>query len=120
MRQRKKPIGYKKFEEYNAFSSSEESWRSKAKCKDQDTQIFFAPSKSLETRKALNICNTCPVVNECLYNSLIYQYQGTWGGFTEEIRSKILSVYLDNDLSNFTLEKAVALREEFDPISMKK
>lgn len=120
MRQRKKPIGHKKFEDYNAFSASEESWRSKAKCKDQDTQIFFAPSKSPEARKALSICASCPVVNECFYNSLIYQYQGIWGGFTEEIRSKILSVYLNNDLSDFTLDKAIALRKEFDLISVKK
>ncbi len=120
MRQRKKPIGHKKFEEYNAFSSSEESWRSKAKCKDQDTQIFFAPSKSLEARKALTICASCPVVNECFYNSLIYQYQGIWGGFTEEVRSKILSMYLNNDLSDFTVEKAALIRKEFDPVFIKK
>lgn len=120
MRQRKRPIGSRKFEDYNAFSASEESWRSKANCKDQDTQIFFAPSKSLEARKALNICASCPVVNECFHNSLIYQYQGIWGGFTEEIRSKIISIYLNNDLSDFTLQKAISIREQFDPISLKK
>lgn len=115
MQQRRRPINYKKFEDYNAFSVAEEGWRSQANCKNEDTTIFFAPSKSLEARKALSICQKCPVIDQCLYNALLYQYNGIWGGFTEETRSKIVSLYLNNDLSDITLDQISSIRNQFIP-----
>jgi len=118
LRPRRKPLGHKSFDSYNAFSSSEEKWRSKAACATEDTKLFFAPSKSIEAKKALLVCSSCPVIDECFHNSMIYQYHGIWGGFTEEARQKILQQYLNNDLTDFTVKKASLLREEFIPVQV--
>lgn len=112
MSSRRKPVGHKKYEDFNAFAAFETKWRAKASCKESDNSIFFAPSKSLEARKALSICASCPVQAECFYSAMIYQYHGIWGGFTHEARSAILSKVLDNDLTDFTFEKAKAIHSE--------
>lgn len=119
MRQRRKPTGYKKFEDFNAFSASEEGWRSKANCLGKQTENFFAASKSPEARRAILICNSCSVSAECLLNALSYQYHGIWGGFTEEERSKIVSLYLDNNLSDLTLEKIKSIKNQLTPVEIK-
>lgn len=106
MSSRRKPVGHKKYEDFNAFAAFETRWRAKAACKDSDNSLFFAPSKSPEARKALSICQKCPVQAECFYSAMIYQYHGIWGSFTQEARSNILSKILNNDLSDFTFEKA--------------
>jgi len=117
LRPRKKPLGHKSFSDYNAFASSEESWRSKAACAKEDTSLFFSPSKSIEAKKALLICSSCPVVDECFHNAMQYQYHGIWGGFTEEARQKILQHLLNNDLTDFTLQRASLIRREFIPVN---
>jgi len=118
LRPRRKPVGYKRYEDFNAFASFETKWRANSSCKDEDTSIFFAPSKSNEARKALAICARCPVKIECFYSSMIYQYHGIWGGLTQEARASMLSKLLDNDLSNFTFEEAKSIYQDlsnFDP-----
>jgi len=117
LRPRKKPIGHKRYEDFNAFASFETKWRAKSACKNEDTSIFFAPSKSNEARKALAVCAKCPVKVECFYSSMIYQYHGIWGGFTQEARSSILSKLLNNDLSNFTFEEAQRLYADLSEVN---
>jgi hypothetical protein len=109
---RRKPVGHKKYEDFNAFAAFETKWRAKAACKESDNSIFFAPSKSLEAKKALSICAKCPVQSECFYSAMIYQYHGIWGGFTQEARSAILTKVMHNDLSDFTPEKAKQIHSD--------
>lgn len=117
----RKPTGYKKLEDFNMISASENGWRLKASCnkKEVDTSWFFSPHKSLEARKALLICHSCPVKSDCLYNAIMYQYHGIWGGFTQEARNKIITLYLGNNLTNFTLESAKRIYDEVDSTGIK-
>jgi len=71
-------------------------WRDEAACKDADPEIFFeeprgkAREQQYEAAKA--ICATCPVVAECLAESLrdisTYAY-GVWGGTSPSERQQI-------------------------------
>ncbi len=109
---KKKPLGYKKHEEFNAFSASESRWRSQAVCTVKDTPLFFATSKSSDAKKALSICAGCPVKVECFHNAMLYQYHGIWGGLTQEMRASILSEYLSNDLTGFDLASAQLIYDD--------
>ena len=109
---RKKPTGYKKYEEFNAFAASESRWRAQASCTANDTPLFFATSKSIDARKALAICAGCPVKVECFHNAMIYQYHGIWGGLTQEMRNNVLQDYLNNDLTGFDIPAAKLIYDD--------
>jgi hypothetical protein len=49
----------------------------------------------------------------------MYQYHGIWGGFTQEARNKIITLYLGNNLTNFTLESAKRIYDEVDSTGIK-
>ena len=49
----------------------------------------------------------------------MYQDHGIWGGFTQEARNKIITLYLGNNLTNFTLESAKRIYDEVDSTGIK-
>lgn len=113
MKVTRKPKGSKRLDDFNIISVQDNSWRYKAACNtpEVDTSWFFDNPKTYEARKALKICSSCPVKANCLYDAIMYQYHGIWGGFTQETRAKIISVYLENDLTEFSVEKANEIYE---------
>ena len=70
------------------------NWRDTAQCKDTDTDLFFSRSPRLQT-KAREICNACPVWEECLDFALSveatgeYYRMGIYGGFDPVERGKL-------------------------------
>ena len=71
-------------------------WQSEGACKNMDTSIFFyednerGQEKDLREKTAKAICDTCPVINECLEFALqIKEDYGIWGGTTPEERKLI-------------------------------
>ena len=70
-------------------------WRSKAKCKAEDSSLWFADKpkginkksikgKIVKTRRkrAQNICNTCSVQYECLRYAILNNFKhGIWAGY---------------------------------------
>ena len=75
-------------------------WRKEAACKDYPTDWWFdlmpwrrgRPEKVewKETiRKAKEICETCPVKQDCLDWALKHEDYGLWGGFTPGQRDRI-------------------------------
>ena len=111
----RKPKGSKRLDDFNIISANENGWRHKAACssKEVNSNWFFSQPKSPEANRALNICKNCPVKASCLYDAIMYQYHGIWGGYTKEARNKIIAHYLNNDLTSFTLEQA---REIYDHV----
>jgi len=75
-----------------------------AKCIDQDTEIFYPESGDTKAaKKAIAICKSCPVRDECLFHALTSPESfGVWGGFTYRARLKIFRS-MGNQV---TLEKA--------------
>lgn len=66
------------------------SWQNSAKCRGADPDLFF-PGQSGSDKKAKEICENCPVENECLkYAFRTNQRFGIWGKLTWEERRKLL------------------------------
>lgn len=60
------------------------TWREFALCKGMSTEDFF-PYKITKTnsdaiQNLINLCDQCPVKEECLFESVINDYHGIWAG----------------------------------------
>lgn len=79
--------------------SHEDSWQSRARCRDSHAHLFF-PRSAVERkeerenreRRAQAICRVCTVTQECLDFALdIQEPYGIWGGRTEAQRRELLA-----------------------------
>lgn len=73
------------------WDDNETVWRAQAACKDVDTDVFF-PGKSSGYKRALKICNSCPVKTECAEFALQFDERvlpGMWGGLMGQERRRI-------------------------------
>lgn len=62
------------------------TWMERAACRGRDQTMFFPlQTGGANTAKALQICETCVVTDECLQHALTAPEQyGVWGGKTEQ------------------------------------
>ncbi|QPK79324.1 WhiB family transcriptional regulator [Corynebacterium lizhenjunii] len=64
-------------------------WVRKANCRNCDPDALFV--RGAEQRKAAEICEECPVLNQCLADALDNRVEfGVWGGLTERQRRALL------------------------------
>ena len=70
-----------------------EGWSAPA-CRGADMKTFFpAPGDLATVRRALMICDRCPVRNPCRRYALDNRERyGIWGGLTEETRETLLRI----------------------------
>lgn len=68
-------------------------WQERGSCQQADPDLFFHPygerdpSRSRRDAAAVEVCRTCPVVQQCLaYARATAQPYGVWGGETEDER----------------------------------
>jgi WhiB family redox-sensing transcriptional regulator len=73
------------------------AWQLSARCRTEDPSVFFHPdgergkARSQRQRKAKAICADCPVIVQCRKHSLTFGERfGTWGGLSEDDRSRPL------------------------------
>ena len=70
-------------------------WMTKAACIGECRDLFFpGPGQDgiRKTKKAKQICRTCPVVNDCIVYAMSFSPRsliGIWGGTTERERTRI-------------------------------
>jgi WhiB family redox-sensing transcriptional regulator len=76
-----------------------------AACKNQGIEKFFpGRGKSSVIKKAINICNFCPVQYECFEYAMKTQTEdGVWGGSTPEERTKFIKLNVSTDEAWITL-----------------
>ncbi len=72
----------------------DDGWRSQAACSDEnvDPDLFFSDvgGNDNSTKKAIKICESCPVQQECLNYALVNNENfGVWGGKTERQRMQL-------------------------------
>ena len=67
-----------------------QSWRSQARCRGLDPEIFY-PISDEDTDEAKSVCGECPVRLACLEYALAERERdGIWGGCTEKERRRII------------------------------
>jgi WhiB family transcriptional regulator, redox-sensing transcriptional regulator len=67
------------------------SWRDDAACLDHPAEWFTDPAPG-DTRRAVDVCNTCPVKRPCLDAALEIEVSadlGIWGGTTPNTRRRL-------------------------------
>jgi WhiB family redox-sensing transcriptional regulator len=69
-------------------------WIDEAACKGKDPSIWFpVGGTTWEERRAIRdaveVCQSCVVVDECLDHSLLWEREGIWGGKTQREREVI-------------------------------
>lgn len=60
------------------------SWQIEALCRGADVNMFY--SKGVVSREAVQMCEQCPVLEECYENALYNEAFGYQGGSTEKER----------------------------------
>lgn len=60
-------------------------WISAAVCASADPEEWF-PEGGATSNRAKRICQTCPVINECLQYALGNDMDGIWGGTSRRER----------------------------------
>ncbi|MCX4702763.1 WhiB family transcriptional regulator [Streptomyces sp. NBC_01373] len=67
-------------------------WSGAARCRGADIETFFPPpGDQAAVRRALTICDLCPVLIPCRRYALSHRERhGIWGGLTEEIRDTLI------------------------------
>lgn len=63
-------------------------WVEEAVCSQTDPEIFH-PAKGESRRAAVKICQSCPVIAECLNWALQHKETGIWGGTSENQRKQL-------------------------------
>ncbi|WP_068399089.1 WhiB family transcriptional regulator [Kribbia dieselivorans] len=64
-------------------------WATRGRCAHADPEALFVKGKDQRTAKV--ICQSCPVVAECLADALDHRTEfGVWGGMTERERRALL------------------------------
>lgn len=62
-----------------------EPWMVYAVCSQTDPEVFF-PEKGGRSESAKQICQRCPVIEECLAYATEHDEMGVWGGTSEKQR----------------------------------
>ncbi len=68
-----------------------ENWREAGACNDMADVDFFPSAEDVAAiRRAQAVCDSCPVMDECLTYALeTNQSEGIWGGMTATERAKL-------------------------------
>ncbi len=65
-------------------------WMTAARCRDRDPEQFFVRGAS-QSRRAIRMCERCPVREECLDYAISNEIEfGIWGGTTERQRRRLV------------------------------
>jgi WhiB family redox-sensing transcriptional regulator len=82
-----------------ALANAQYSWRRYAVCRDTDPDLFFPVGTTgqalVQIDRAKDVCQQCPVSQDCLEFALeTNQDSGIWGGTSEEERRKLRREYV--------------------------
>ncbi len=76
-------------------------WQNAGACRELPSEMFFhpdgerGPSRRKRENRAIAICQTCPVIEQCRNQALMIQEPyGIWGGLTEDDRLVIIGMKL--------------------------
>lgn len=85
------------------WKQSKPEWMRKGMCATVHPSIMYPTAAGME-RDALDVCATCPVIEDCYrYAFTNNEYHGVWGGMTEQDR---IDVRAGRQPHRFSMEDA--------------
>ena len=67
-------------------------WRLAATCRGRDHELWFAKPTSARSRRAVQLCEACPVRRQCLAAALLFGEEfGVWGGLNHLQRRPLIA-----------------------------
>ena len=67
-------------------------WRLAATCRGRDHEWWFAKPTSTRSRRAVQLCEACPVRRQCLAAGLLFGEEfGVWGGLNHLQRRPLIA-----------------------------
>lgn len=66
-------------------------WMGQAACKNTDPGVFFDDDTQYTRQHLKALCQSCPVVTECLEWAINNNEQGFWGGLSRKQRKAIVA-----------------------------
>lgn len=92
------------------FSDFDSSWREDALCKNDPsfiTEDFFYVSitrKNISKVLALqDLCQQCPVAANCLHEAFMFNYDGSWAGYSNQQRTQYIRFERNNTVEGLTV-----------------
>jgi hypothetical protein len=87
-------------------------WMQESSCNEEDTTVFF-PNRYTEATvaKPFALCDTCLVKADCLYEAMITDSVGIWGGTTEYQRLMLLSKLFNDNSKNINMKAIIKIIE---------
>lgn len=64
-------------------------WFDQAACRGKPLYLWFPDDKTPISKAAKQICDSCPVKQECLDYGVENEFYGVWGGLSSRKRSKM-------------------------------
>jgi hypothetical protein len=118
-RNRRKVDGTLDIMNAQSFTKIDPSWRDDALCKNNplyQTDDFFYVSVTLKnTPKVLAIqklCSSCPVAAQCLYEAMMFGYDGAWAGFSLAARNAYLREFRNNSVLDLTVDECADILDD--------
>jgi WhiB family transcriptional regulator, redox-sensing transcriptional regulator len=72
-------------------------WQLQGSCRDLDSALFFhpegerGPARANRETRAKQICERCPVLEQCRRHALtVHEPYGVWGGLSESERDEMI------------------------------
>lgn len=83
------------------YAEFDPDYRDAAECKGMDPNDFFperiTKANSAKIQVLIDMCLSCPVQAHCLYDAVVNEYYGIWGGMTEKERFAWIKDMKKND-----------------------
>ena len=100
----------------------EYSWRYEARCRGEDTDIFYPPRDKEQYKviaaKAKTFCygdnkkNPCPVQKQCLWDAVSRdEPHGIWGGLSHRERNALIRKWQKSHKRKMTLQEFILTKE---------
>lgn len=97
---------------------NDKDWRMDAACRKSNVQLFFPNANTVtranrhEVEKAYALCERCPVAGYCMYEALVYDYDGIWARSLPRQRNSFIKHYYRDSLDNLTPQDAYLFYRE--------
>jgi WhiB family redox-sensing transcriptional regulator len=83
-------------------------WHPRGACSQVGTWLWFEDGNSPLTRRAVQVCATCPVRRTCLAAALVYAEEfGVWGGVTAVARRQLINRLASGEDLTSVLDEAL-------------